>query len=78
MRIAGFRLLVFVVVCISISSMSSQAQNRGVYPLGMTATNSGVTPTRALPTLTNSCTTPAITPKMRPAIRYRSPAKTLS
>ncbi len=44
MRIAGFRLLVFVVVCISISSMSSQAQNRGVYPLGMTATNSGVTP----------------------------------
>jgi hypothetical protein len=27
-----------------ILSMSSQAQNRGVYPLGMTATNSGVTP----------------------------------
>ncbi len=44
MRIAGFRLLVFVVVCVSILSMSTQAQNRGVYPLGMSATNSGVTP----------------------------------
>ena len=31
-------------VCVSILSMNSQAQNRGVYPLGMTATNSGVTP----------------------------------
>ena len=44
MRIAGFRSPVFIVVCISIFSMSSQAQNRGVYPLGMSATNSGVTP----------------------------------
>jgi len=44
MRIAGFRLLVFVVVCVSILSMSTQAQNRGVYPLGMSATNSGITP----------------------------------
>lgn len=33
-----------MVVCVLILSMSSQAQNRGVYPLGMTATNSGVTP----------------------------------
>jgi hypothetical protein len=44
MRIAGFRYPVFIVVCISILSMSTQAQNRGVYPLGMSATNSGVTP----------------------------------
>ena len=44
MRIAASRLLVFVVVCVSILSMSTQAQNRGVYPLGMSATNSGVTP----------------------------------
>ena len=44
MRIAGFRSPVFIVVFISILSMSTQAQNRGVYPLGMTATNSGVTP----------------------------------
>jgi hypothetical protein len=44
MRIAGFRLPVFVMVCVSILSMSTQAQNRGVYPLGMSATNSGVTP----------------------------------
>jgi hypothetical protein len=35
---------VFVMVCVSILTMSTQAQNRGVYPLGMSATNSGVTP----------------------------------
>ena len=33
-----------MVVCVLVLSMRSQAQNRGVYPLGMTATNSGVTP----------------------------------
>ena len=33
-----------MVVCVLILGMSAQAQNRGVYPLGMTATNSGVTP----------------------------------
>ncbi len=44
MQIGGFRPGVFSVVCVMILSMSSQAQNRGVYPLGMTATNSGVTP----------------------------------
>ena len=33
-----------MVVCVLVLSMSSQAQNRGVYPFGMTATNSGVTP----------------------------------
>ena len=43
MRVAGFWPPV-IVVCVMILSMSSQAQNRGVYPLGMTATNSGVTP----------------------------------
>ena len=31
-------------VCVLILGMNSHAQNRGVYPLGMTATNSGVTP----------------------------------
>jgi hypothetical protein len=31
-------------VCVAILSMRAQAQNRGVYPLGMSATNSGVTP----------------------------------
>ena len=44
MQIGGFRPGAFSVVCVMILSMSSQAQNRGVYPLGMTATNSGVTP----------------------------------
>jgi hypothetical protein len=44
MRIAGFWPLIFIVVCTSIPSMRIQAQNRGVYPLGMSATNSGVTP----------------------------------
>ncbi len=44
MQIGGFRPGTFSVVCVMILSMSSQAQNRGVYPLGMTATNSGVTP----------------------------------
>ena len=43
-QIGGFRPGIFSVVCVMILSMSSQAQNRGVYPLGMTATNSGVTP----------------------------------
>ena len=44
MQIAGSAFWIFIVVCVSILSMSTQAQNRGVYPLGMTATNSGVTP----------------------------------
>jgi len=44
MHIAGFWFPVFIVACISILSMNTQAQNRGVYPLGMSATNSGVTP----------------------------------
>jgi hypothetical protein len=44
MRDAGFRNAVFAVLCISIHNMSTPAQNRGVYPLGMSATNSGVTP----------------------------------
>jgi hypothetical protein len=43
-QIGGFRSGIFSVVCAMILSMSTQAQNRGVYPLGMTATNSGVTP----------------------------------
>ena len=30
--------------CVVILTMGAQAQNRGVYPLGMSATNSGVTP----------------------------------
>ena len=44
MQIGGFRPGIFSVVCVMILSMSGQAQNRGVYPLGMTAINSGVTP----------------------------------
>lgn len=44
MDIAGSRPRIFVVVCVLFLGMSTQAQNRGVYPLGMTATNSGVTP----------------------------------
>lgn len=44
MQIAGFRPRIFSVVCVVVLSMSTQAQNRGVYPLGMSATNSGVTP----------------------------------
>lgn len=35
---------VLVAVCMVVISMRAQAQNRGVYPLGMSATNSGVTP----------------------------------
>jgi hypothetical protein len=35
---------VLVVVCVLMVGMRAQAQNRGVYPLGMSATNSGVTP----------------------------------
>lgn len=33
-----------VAVCVLIMVMRAQAQNRGVYPLGMSATNSGITP----------------------------------
>ncbi len=33
-----------VIACIFMAAVRSVAQNRGVYPLGMTATNSGVTP----------------------------------
>lgn len=32
------------VICVLILAVQAQAQNRGVYPLGMSATNSGVTP----------------------------------
>ncbi len=38
------RLIVLVAVCMAVMAMRAQAQNRGVYPLGMSATNSGVTP----------------------------------
>jgi hypothetical protein len=31
-------------VCVAILTMRAEAQNRGVYPLGMSATNSGLTP----------------------------------
>ena len=44
MHVAGSRPRIFVVVCVLILGMRTQAQNRGVYPLGMSATNSGVTP----------------------------------
>jgi hypothetical protein len=43
-HIVASRPRIFVVVCVLILSMRTQAQNRGVYPLGMSATNSGVTP----------------------------------
>jgi hypothetical protein len=33
-----------VAVCVLVVAMRAEAQNRGVYPLGMSATNSGVTP----------------------------------
>lgn len=39
-----YRPWVSVVVCVAFLSMRAHAQNRGVYPLGMSATNSGVTP----------------------------------
>jgi hypothetical protein len=45
-HIAVSRPRTFVVICVLILGMRTQAQNRGVYPLGMSATNSGVTPTR--------------------------------
>src|SRR4051794_19262721 len=46
MRFHGSRLRSFVAVALFTLSFSvpGAAQNRGVYPLGMTATNSGVTP----------------------------------
>src|SRR5436190_21445231 len=39
-----FRAWISLAVCVGIVAMRAQAQNRGVYPLGMSATNSGVTP----------------------------------
>lgn len=36
--------MVFCVACSVIGAARAEAQNRGVYPLGMSATNSGVTP----------------------------------
>lgn len=46
MKLAGNRprLGVLVAVCALAGAIRAQAQNRGVYPLGMSATNSGVTP----------------------------------
>jgi len=41
---AKLRLWISLVVCVAVLTMRAQAQNRGVYPLGMSATNSGVTP----------------------------------
>jgi hypothetical protein len=37
-------LVCFVTICTLIAATPAQAQNRGVYPLGMSAVNSGVTP----------------------------------
>ena len=39
-----FRPWISLAVCVAILTMRAGAQNRGVYPLGMSATNSGVTP----------------------------------
>jgi hypothetical protein len=39
-----FRPWITLAVCVAVLMMRAQAQNRGVYPLGMSATNSGVTP----------------------------------
>ena len=39
-----YRPWILLAFCVAILSMRAQAQNRGVYPLGMSATNSGVTP----------------------------------
>jgi hypothetical protein len=46
MRHAGYkiRLGVLIAVWFAMIAMRANAQNRGVYPLGMSATNSGVTP----------------------------------
>ena len=41
-RLATGRLI--ATACMLLAAIRTQAQNRGVYPLGMTATNSGVTP----------------------------------
>jgi hypothetical protein len=38
------RWLILVAVCGLVAALRVQAQNRGVYPLGMSATNSGVSP----------------------------------
>src|SRR6059058_4685917 len=37
-------LRLFSVISILIAAIPAQAQNRGVYPLGMSAVNSGITP----------------------------------
>ena len=42
MRPATGRLV--ATACLLLAAIRAQAQNRGVYPLGMTATNSGITP----------------------------------
>src|SRR4051812_20399992 len=46
MRFTGddYRLLISIAVCLATLLMRAEAQNRGVYPLGMSATSSGVTP----------------------------------
>lgn len=46
MDCAGNKMLlgVLVAVCVLVVAMQVSGQNRGVYPLGMSATNSGVTP----------------------------------
>src|SRR5512133_298263 len=44
MQKAGGLRLVLGATCLLVSAMLMQGQNRGVYPLGMSATNSGVTP----------------------------------
>jgi hypothetical protein len=41
---AKFSTWISLTVCVGILEMQAHAQNRGVYPLGMSVTNSGVTP----------------------------------
>src|SRR5262245_57642112 len=36
--------ILYLIVCLLVATVTASAQVRGVYPLGMTATNSGVTP----------------------------------
>ena len=70
------RLKPIAAVCVLAFAVRAQAQNRGVYPLGMSATNSGVTPSAGFTTSTNFSSTPGITLRTMPAIRCRSRVKT--
>jgi len=61
-------------VCLFIAVVRAQAQNRGVYPLGMSAMNSGLTPAAGFTYSNQLSTMRAMRPRTTPGTLWRPEA----